>query len=77
MSGQLYDEGDPTTCWDCGAKHAGGQPFHKMTCDHSGVVHFEYRCAECIDWYSRALWPEDAYGPYPGMPIPTPTGRPS
>ena len=77
MSGYIADEGDPTTCWDCGAKHAGGEPFHKTYHNINDVLHFEYRCAECIDAYSRASWPEDDWGSYPGTPIPPPTGRPS
>lgn len=77
MSGQLAGKDDPATCWDCGAKHGGGKPFHKFTSDINGVIHFEYRCEPCIDWVSRAMWPEEDWGPYPEMPIPEPTGRPS
>ena len=77
MSGQIWDEGDPTTCWDCGAKHGGGEPFHQMKCIHDGALHFEYRCETCADHHARCLWPEDDWGPYPGMPIPPIKGRPS
>ena len=77
MSGQFYDEGDSTTCWDCGAKYTGGEPFHKFTSTINDATHFEYRCTTCIDHFSRMMWPEEDWGPYPKMPIPMPTGKPS
>jgi hypothetical protein len=71
---------DPTRCFQCDARYGGGEPFHLMTVTlDSGpreVTVNQYRCSECIDEYSRASWP-DEWGPYPGMPIPVPKGRPS
>ena len=54
--------------------HTGGEPFHQTTCMIDGVTHLEHRCATCIDHYSRAMWPEDDWGPYPKMPIPNMPG---
>ena len=75
MSGQLYDEGTPTTCWDCGAQHAGGKPFHEFTSTVDGKTTIQYRCEECIDYFSRMMWPDEEWGPYPTAPIPPATGR--
>lgn len=69
---------DPTRCIQCDARWGGGEPFHCMNVQYGqSPARSEYRCAECIDEYSRALWPEEEYGPYGGIPIPPPTGRPS
>lgn len=80
MSGQsspLYDAGDPTTCAECGAKYIGGDAFHKFTSNVNGMTTELYWCAPCTDYLSRAMWPEEDYGPYGGIPIPQPRGRPS
>jgi hypothetical protein len=61
------------TCIDCGAQYLGGEPFH--CCFYNDEKH--YRCMPCIDDYSRALWPEDTFGPWTRMPIPLAEGRPS
>lgn len=81
MSGQQFESGDETRCVDCGGQFFGGEALHCMKLvsylgDGKQTVRFEYRCRECIERFSRAFWPED-YGPYPDMPIPAPSGRPS
>jgi hypothetical protein len=60
-------------CIKCGAEHLGGEPLHCCSYNYEN----QYYCMECIDWYSRALWPDDTFGPWNRMPIPTAEGRPS
>jgi hypothetical protein len=64
-------------CIGCGGVHVDGEPLHKTNCSDGKKKWTEYRCAECLDIYSRMMWPDDEWGPYPKPPMPVTSKRPS
>jgi DNA-directed RNA polymerase subunit RPC12/RpoP len=56
-----------TRCIDCGGKIPYGETVLGTTTTFNERTKIEYRCHACAENYAEALWPEEEWGPYPGI----------
>jgi len=60
-----------TRCIACGSKIPYGETVLGTTTNTTTTfgerTRIEYRCHACAENYAEALWPEEEWGPYPGI----------
>lgn len=65
--------GNPSIrCCQCSGEIVFGTPHEMMVNDKP-----TFWCAECIEEYSQAVWPEDTFGPRAPQMHPVQSRRPS